>query len=72
MGIFNMFIVIPMLLQSVTLPFFYRTWLNGEPGHVILLAGILLLGAALATLFVGLPAKPPALQPTGLTNDRLS
>ena len=72
MGIFNMFIVIPMLLQSLTLPFFYRTWLNGEPGNVILLAGVLLLGAALATLFVGLPARPAALPATPLTNDRLS
>ena len=57
MGIFNMFIVIPMLIQGVTLPFIYHGWLNGDPGHVVALAGVLLLGAALATLFVGMPAK---------------
>ena len=60
MGIFNMFIVIPMLIQGVTLPFIYHGWLNGDPGHVVALAGVLLLGAALATLFVGMPAKTPA------------
>jgi maltose/moltooligosaccharide transporter len=60
MGIFNMFIVIPMLIQSVTLPFFYHRWLNGDPGHVVMLAGALLLAAAVATLFVGLPGKAAA------------
>jgi maltose/moltooligosaccharide transporter len=57
MGIFNMFIVIPMLIQGVTLPFIYHGWLNGDPGHVVALAGVLLLGAAVATLFVGVPAR---------------
>jgi maltose/moltooligosaccharide transporter len=60
MGIFNMFIVIPMLIQGVTLPFIYHGWLNGDPGHVVALAGVLLLGAAVATLFVGMPAKASA------------
>jgi maltose/moltooligosaccharide transporter len=60
MGIFNMFIVIPMLIQSVTLPFFYHRWLNGDPGHVVMLAGALLLAAAVATLFVGVQTKPEA------------
>jgi len=60
MGIFNMFIVIPMMIQGVTLPFLYHGWLNGEPGKVVALAGGLLLGAAVATLFVDAPAKAPA------------
>jgi maltose/moltooligosaccharide transporter len=55
MGIFNMFIVIPMLIQSVTLPLFYQRWLGGDPRNVVLLAGALLLAAAVATLFVKLP-----------------
>ena len=55
MGIFNMFIVIPMLIQSVTLPLFYQRWLGGDPRNVVLLAGALLLVAAVATLFVKLP-----------------
>ncbi len=52
MGIFNMFIVIPMMIQIFTLPLYYRTWLGGDPSNVIRLAGALLLCAAVATLFV--------------------
>jgi maltose/moltooligosaccharide transporter len=52
MGIFNMFIVIPMLIQMVTLPLFYGAWLDGRPDHVIRLAGALLACAAVAVLFV--------------------
>ena len=57
MGIFNMFIVIPMLIQSVTLPLYYRPWLDGDPRHVLQLAGALLLAAAVATLWVKVPAS---------------
>ncbi len=59
MGIFNMFIVIPMLIQSVTLPLYYKSWLGGDARNVILLAGTLLICAALATLFVKVPAQAP-------------
>jgi len=59
MGIFNMFIVIPMLIQSVTLPLYYQRWLGGDARNVIMLAGALLICAALATLFVRLPAQAP-------------
>jgi maltose/moltooligosaccharide transporter len=52
MGIFNMFIVIPMIIQIFTLPLFYRSWLGGQPGNVIMLAGALMLCAALAVLRV--------------------
>lgn len=52
MGIFNMFIVIPMMIQIFTLPLYYRSLLGGDPGNVIRLAGALLLCAAVATLFV--------------------
>ena len=52
MGIFNMFIVIPMMIQIFTLPLFYQTWLRGNPENVIRLAGTLLLLAAIAVLFV--------------------
>ncbi|MEP7002308.1 MAG: hypothetical protein ABI969_17595, partial [bacterium] len=52
MGIFNMFIVIPMMIQIFTLPLFYNAWLGGEPGNVIRLAGALLLCAAVAATFV--------------------
>jgi maltose/moltooligosaccharide transporter len=55
MGIFNMMIVIPMLIQSVTLPWMYRSLLGGDPGNVLRLAGVLLILAALATLRVKVP-----------------
>jgi maltose/moltooligosaccharide transporter len=55
MGIFNMFIVIPMLIQSFTLPLYYHRWLGGDARNVIMLAGALLLCAALATLRVKVP-----------------
>jgi maltose/moltooligosaccharide transporter len=52
MGIFNMFIVIPMLIQNVTVPLFYNSLLDGKPENVIRLAGGLLICAAIAVLFV--------------------
>ena len=52
MGIFNMFIVIPMIIQIFTLPLYYRSLLGGRPGNVIMLAGVLMLCAALAVLRV--------------------
>lgn len=50
MGIFNMFIVIPMLIQMLTVPLLYDTVLGGDPANVLRLAGTLMLLAALATL----------------------
>lgn len=52
MGIFNMFIVIPMMIQIFTLPLFYSSWLAGNPENVIRLAGGLLLLGSIAVLFV--------------------
>ena len=62
MGIFNMFIVIPMLIQMLTLPLYYHTLLGGQPENVIRLAGGLLVCAAVAVLFVKVasPAPPRA------------
>ena len=55
MGIFNMFIVVPMLIQSFTLPLFYKSWLGGDPRNVVMLGGALLICAAVATLLVKVP-----------------
>ena len=58
MGIFNMFIVIPMIIQIFTLPLIYHAWLGGNPENVIRLAGALLICAAVAVCMVKLvPAK---------------
>ena len=53
MGIFNMFIVLPMLLETVTMPLIYRPLLGGDARHVLMLAGGFMLAAAVATLLVG-------------------
>ena len=52
MGIFNMFIVIPMLLQTLTFSWVYTHLLGARPENVIRLAGALLLAAAVSVLFV--------------------
>lgn len=61
MGIFNMFIVIPMMVESLTVPLIYRPLLGGDPRNVLLLAGALMLVGAAATMRVRLesPAPPP-------------
>lgn len=63
MGIFNMFIVIPMLIQGFTLPWYYHSLLGGDPRNVIVLAGVLLLAAAAATMFVRVPEHVPGGSP---------
>ncbi|PIT77814.1 MFS transporter [Limnohabitans sp. B9-3] len=52
MGIFNMFIVLPMIIQMLTLPLFFNSLLGGDPRHVIQLAGCFLAIAAVLTLRV--------------------
>ncbi len=60
MGIFNMFIVVPMLLESLTMPLIYRPLLGGDPRNVLYLAGGLMLAGALATLKVRAPRPSSA------------
>lgn len=52
MGIFNMFIVIPMLIETLTMPLIYRPLLGGDPRNVLALAGALMIAGAVATMFV--------------------
>ncbi len=52
MGIFNMFIVIPMMIQIFTISYFYKPLLGGNPVNAIRLAGVLLICAAVVALFV--------------------
>lgn len=52
MGVFNMFIVIPMIIESLTLPLIYGPLLAGDPRNVLGLAGMLMFAAAVATAFM--------------------
>ncbi|MCU0392814.1 MAG: MFS transporter [Thermoflexibacter sp.] len=65
MGIFNMFIVIPMMIQIFTLPLYYKTLLANNPENVVRLAGALLLCAAVAVLFVKVQKGRHAQVPLG-------
>ncbi len=58
MGIFNMFIVIPMLVQTLTMPLIYQPLLGGDPRNVLLLGGGLMLVGAVATLLVNAGHAP--------------
>ncbi|MHA7131711.1 MFS transporter [Algoriphagus namhaensis] len=50
MGVINMMIVIPMILQTLTFGFISKNLLDNDPGMAIAFGGALLLIAALATL----------------------
>jgi maltose/moltooligosaccharide transporter len=58
MGIVNMMIVIPMILQNVTFGFIMREFLDNNSGYAVMFAGVLLILAALATLLISNSAKP--------------
>jgi maltose/moltooligosaccharide transporter len=69
MGLFNVFIVAPMLLQIVTIPMLYQDVLGDNPQNVIRLAGAGLLIAAALVLRVRvagpgtMPDKKPSRRP---------
>jgi maltose/moltooligosaccharide transporter len=49
MGIINMMIVVPMILQTLSFGYVYKHLLGDDPANAISFAGVLLLLAALAT-----------------------
>jgi maltose/moltooligosaccharide transporter len=55
MGILNMMIVVPMLIQTVTFGWIFTHLLDGKGSNAIMLAGILLGIGALAMLWVNPP-----------------
>ncbi len=59
MGIFNMFIVIPMLIQTLTMPLIYNPLLGSDPRNVLMLGGALMIVGAIATLFVDAGHRVP-------------
>ena len=52
MGIINMMIVVPMILQSLSFGYVLKNFLGNNPGNAVLFAGVLLLLAAGATLLI--------------------
>jgi maltose/moltooligosaccharide transporter len=57
MGIFNMFIVIPMLLETLIVPLIYQPLLGGDPRNLLLMTGVMMILAGAATLLVRTPAR---------------
>lgn len=55
MGIINMMIVVPMLIQSVTFGWVYGTFLGDNPGNAILFAAAFLAIAAVLMLWIKEP-----------------
>ncbi|HEX8330882.1 MAG TPA: MFS transporter [Hymenobacter sp.] len=60
MGIFNLFIVVPMLIQTLTFSWVFRHVLDARPENVIRLAGALFLAAAAAVLLIRSPDRNAA------------
>ena len=55
MGIFNMFIVIPLLIGGGLMALMYDTVFGGDSRHVLMAAGVMMVCAAIATLRVKVP-----------------
>jgi maltose/moltooligosaccharide transporter len=55
MGIVNMMIVVPMLIQSFTFTFVYTRFLGSDPSNAIVFAGAFLLLAGLLMLWIRSP-----------------
>ncbi|MBM2620273.1 MFS transporter [Actinoplanes sp. LDG1-06] len=55
MGILNMMIVVPMLVQTVTFGWIYEHWLGAKGSNAMILAGVLLGIGAVAMLWVNPP-----------------
>ena len=58
MGIINMMIVIPMLIETVTFGYIFTNFLGGDPHNAMTLGGVLMILAAVATLFVRTSQRP--------------
>jgi maltose/moltooligosaccharide transporter len=52
MGIVNMMIVIPMIMQTLSFGYVYKKFLGGNPSNAITFAGAYLLIASLATMLI--------------------
>ncbi|WP_213520856.1 MFS transporter [Nonlabens sp.] len=52
MGIINMMIVIPMIFQTLSFGYILKNFLGNDPRNAVTFAGVLLILAAIATLFI--------------------
>jgi maltose/moltooligosaccharide transporter len=52
MGVFNLFIVIPQVVQSFLAPQIYKSVLGDNPLNAVLLGGLSMLAAAICVLIV--------------------
>src|SRR3954453_15532400 len=55
MGILNMMIVVPLLIETVTFGWIFTHWLDGKGSNAIMLAGVLMAIGAVAMLWVNPP-----------------
>ncbi|WP_124978835.1 MFS transporter [Nonlabens xiamenensis] len=59
MGIINMMIVVPMIIQTLSFGYILKNFLGNDPRNAISFAGILLLVAALFTFLINVRKDPP-------------
>jgi maltose/moltooligosaccharide transporter len=57
MGILNMMIVVPMLIETVTFGWIFTHWLGSKGSNAIMLAGVLMAIGGVAMLWVNPPAE---------------
>ena len=62
MGIFNMFIVIPMIIQIFTMEYFVYDLLGSNPVNVVRLGGLFLMLGGFFTLFISVKNKNQMVQ----------
>src|SRR6478609_4327661 len=74
MGILNMMIVVPMLIETLTFGWIYENLLGSTPTNALLLAGGLMLIGALAMLWVKPPpaADESTIVPLGRPNESIT
>ncbi len=58
MGIINMMIVIPMIIQTLSFGYILKTFLDNDPRNAITFAGVLLIIAMACTLMISQKDKP--------------
>jgi maltose/moltooligosaccharide transporter len=62
MGIINMMIVIPMLIQNISFGYILKHFLNNDPGKAISFGGVFLIIAAVLTLLIQTDKKTEVTQ----------